>query len=144
MLENGVPSEEIGTFLTYSSLVRAQPFLSLPYVSIKTPFLVSCNDTGQEWSMLFTSQSMKSKQRCIYGHPLIFVVLAQSKDLNLLSFRANLHLSYNPAGRSHCRLLNHHGYINPYSAEGLRDRLYATLHKFPGEVGYSFCLFLKS
>ena len=30
---------------------------------------------------------------------------------NLLSWRASLHLSYNPAGRSHCRLQNHHGYI---------------------------------
>ena len=30
---------------------------------------------------------------------------------NLLSSRANLHLSYNPAGLSHCRLQNHHGYI---------------------------------
>ena len=30
---------------------------------------------------------------------------------NLSSSRANLHLSYNPAGRSHCRLQNHHGYI---------------------------------
>ena len=30
---------------------------------------------------------------------------------NLLSSRANLHLSYNPAGRTHCRLQNHHGYI---------------------------------
>ena len=30
---------------------------------------------------------------------------------NLLRSRANLHLSYNPAGRSHCRLQNHHGYI---------------------------------
>ena len=30
---------------------------------------------------------------------------------NLLSSRANLHLSYNPAGRSHCRLQNHHAYI---------------------------------
>ena len=29
---------------------------------------------------------------------------------NLLSSRANLHLSYNPAGRSHCRQ-NHHEYI---------------------------------
>ena len=59
-------------------IVRAQPFLSFPYVSIKTPFLFTSNDTGQEWSMLFTSQSMMSKQRCTYGHPLIFVVLAQS------------------------------------------------------------------
>ena len=33
--------------------------------------------------------------------------------------------------------------LNPYSAKGLGDRLYATLHKMPGEVGYSFCLFLK-
>ena len=40
-LENEVPSGEIGTFPTYSSLVRAQPFLSFPYVSIKTPFLVT-------------------------------------------------------------------------------------------------------
>ena len=30
---------------------------------------------------------------------------------NLLSSRSNLHLSCNPAGRSHCRLQNHHGYI---------------------------------
>ena len=45
-LENGVPSGEIGTFLTYSSFVQAQPFLSFPYVSIKTPFLVTSNDTG--------------------------------------------------------------------------------------------------
>ena len=30
---------------------------------------------------------------------------------NLLSSRANLHLSYNPAGRSHFRLQNHHGCI---------------------------------
>ena len=29
---------------------------------------------------------------------------------NLLSSRANLHLSYNPAGHSYCRLQNHHGY----------------------------------
>ena len=34
--------------------------------------------------------------------------------------------------------------INPYSAKGLGYRLYATVHKMPGEVGYSFCLFLKS
>ena len=34
--------------------------------------------------------------------------------------------------------------FNPYSAKGLGDRLYATLHKMPGEVGYSFYLFLKS
>ena len=35
---------------------------------------------------------------------------------NLLSSRANLHLSYNPAGRSHCRLQNHHvyRYIKPH------------------------------
>ena len=28
--------------------------------------------------------------------------------------------------------------FNPYSAKGLGDRLYATLHKMPGEVDYSF------
>ena len=31
--------------------------------------------------------------------------------------------------------------INPYSAMGLGDRLYATLHKMPGEVEYSFFYF---
>ena len=31
---------------------------------------------------------------------------------NLLSSRANLHLSYNPAGRRHCRLQNHHEHLN--------------------------------
>ena len=36
MLGNGVPSGEIGTFPTYSSLVWAQPFLSFPYVSKNT------------------------------------------------------------------------------------------------------------
>ena len=34
MLENGVPSGEIGTYLTYSSLVWTQPFLSFPDVSV--------------------------------------------------------------------------------------------------------------
>ena len=34
--------------------------------------------------------------------------------------------------------------VKPYSAKGLGDRLYAMLHKMPGEVGYSFCLFSKS
>ena len=37
--------------------------------------------------------------------------ISRSGVFNLLSSRANLHLSYNPAGRSHCRLQNHHGYI---------------------------------
>ena len=36
---------------------------------------------------------------------------------NLLSSRANLHLSY-PAGRSHCRLQNHHGYIKHHRDMG--------------------------
>ena len=35
-------------------------------------------------------------------------------------------------------------FINPYGAKGLGHWLYATLHKMPGEVDYSFCLFLKS
>ena len=34
--------------------------------------------------------------------------------------------------------------ISPYSAKDLGYRLYATLHKLPGKVGYPFCLFLKS
>ena len=41
-------------------------------------------------------------------HPLSY----RAGVFNLLSSRANLHLSYNPARRSHCRLQNHHGYIN--------------------------------
>ena len=50
-------------------------------------------------------------QRCyceILGCP------ASAGVFNLLSSRANLHLSYTPAGRSHCRLQNHHGYIKHY------------------------------
>ena len=43
-------------------------FFTLCY-SIKTQFLVTSNDTDFEWSMLFTSQSLTSKQRCTYGHP---------------------------------------------------------------------------
>ena len=38
----------------------------------------------------------------------------------------------------------HWHHLNPYSAKGLGDRLYATLHKMPEELGNSFCLFLKS
>ena len=40
-----------------------------------------------------------------------FISLCSPGIFNLLSSRANLHISYNPAGRSHCRLQNHHGYI---------------------------------
>ena len=36
--------------------------------------------------------------------------IARAEVFNLLSSWANLHLSYNPAGQSHCRLQNHHGY----------------------------------
>ena len=39
------------------------------------------------------------------------VGLCTTGVVNLLSSRANLHLSYNPAGRSHCRLQNHHKHI---------------------------------
>ena len=39
------------------------------------------------------------------------IVSHKAGVFNLLSSRVNLHLSYNPAGRSHCRLQNHHGYI---------------------------------
>ena len=45
---------------------------------------------------------------------------------NLLSLKANLHLSYNPVGRSHCRLQNHHGYIKHHH-RGMRGS--------PGDVG---------
>ena len=45
---------------------------------------------------------------------------------NLLSSRANLHLSYNPAGRSHSRLQNHHGYIKYH---------HRSMGGSPGDVG---------
>ena len=44
--ENGVPSGEIGTFPKYACLVQVQLSLSFPYVSIKTQFLVTSNNTG--------------------------------------------------------------------------------------------------
>ena len=44
---------------------------------------------------------------------------------NLLSSRANLHLSYNSAGRSHCSLQNHHGYIKQHRGKA----------GSPGDVG---------
>ena len=41
-----------------------------------------------------------------------FIDSIRAGVFNLLSSRAKLHFSYNPAGRSHCRLRNHHhGYI---------------------------------
>ena len=36
---------------------------------------------------------------------------------NFLSSRANLHLSHNPAGRSHCKLQIHHGYIKHHHVD---------------------------
>ena len=45
---------------------------------------------------------------------------------NLLSSRVNLHLSYNPAGGSHCRLQNHHRYIKHH---------YRGMDGSPGDVG---------
>ena len=45
---------------------------------------------------------------------------------NLLASRANLHLSYNPAGRSHCRLQNHRGYIKHH---------HRRMGGSPGDVG---------
>ena len=44
---------------------------------------------------------------------------------NLLSSRANLHLSYNPAGRSHCSVQYHHGHIKHHRGMG----------GSPGDVG---------
>ena len=54
------------------------------------------------------------------------MLLARAGVFNLLSSRANLHLSYNPAGRSHCRLQNHPGYIKHH------DR---GMGGSPGDVG---------
>ena len=51
---------------------------------------------------------------------------ARTEVFNLLSSRANLHLSYNPAGLSHCRLQNHHGYINHH---------HRGMDGSPGDVG---------
>ena len=45
---------------------------------------------------------------------------------NLLILRANLRLSYNPAGRSNCRLQNHHGYIKHH---------HRGMDGSPGDVG---------
>ena len=44
--EYKVPNGEIGTFPICSSVVQAQPLISFSYVSIKTQFLVTSNDTG--------------------------------------------------------------------------------------------------
>ena len=46
----------------------------------------------------------------------------RSGVFNLLSSRVNLHLSYNPAGRSHCRLQNHQWYIKHHHS-GMGDSL---------------------
>ena len=45
---------------------------------------------------------------------------------NVLSSRANLHLSCNPAGRSHCKLQNHHEHIK-HNHRGMGGS--------PGDVG---------
>ena len=50
----------------------------------------------------------------------------RSGVFNLLSSRANLHLSYNPPGRSHCRLKNHHRYIKHHHSGMVGS---------PGDVG---------
>ena len=42
------------------------------------------------------------------------------------SSRANLHLSYNPAGRSHCRLQNRHGHIKHH---------HRGMGSLPGDIG---------
>ena len=44
------------------------------------------------------SKTTSGETACLYSNTGVF---------NLLSSRANLHHSCNPAGRSHCRLLNH-------------------------------------
>ena len=41
-------------------------------------------------------------------------ICSKAGVFNLLSSRANLHLSYNPAGRSHCGLQNDHEHIKHY------------------------------
>ena len=46
---------------------------------------------------------------------------------NLLNSRFNLHLSYKPAGRSHCRLQNHHGYTIKHNHRDIGGS--------PGDVG---------
>ena len=52
--------------------------------------------------------------------------LPRAGVFNLLSCRANLLFAYNPAGRSHCRLQNHHGYIK-HNHRGMGSS--------PGDVG---------
>ena len=53
-----------------------------------------------------TTSSILRSVRTVCGRPV-----RTSGVFNLYSSRANLHISYNPAGRIHCRLQNQHGYI---------------------------------
>ena len=83
------------------------------------------------WS--FDSQGIVHKELCLHAKGLINTFTKRVlKDytkagvFNLLSSRANLHISYNPAGRSHCRLQNHHGY-NKHHHRGMGGS--------PGDVG---------
>ena len=51
------------------------------------------------------------KTNIVESNFIEILFLFRAGVFNLLSSRANLHLSYNLAGHSHCRLQNHHGYI---------------------------------
>ena len=59
--------------------------------------------------------------------------LKRLKVFSLFRSRANLHLSYNPAGRSHCRLQNHQ-YIKHHHRRSL---ILQPLHSFTYVVGTS-------
>ena len=59
ILENGVPSGEIGTFPTYSSLVRTQPFLSFPYVMYNKENLKGRKQTNMEGGQSSTYLRLK-------------------------------------------------------------------------------------
>ena len=62
----------------------------------------------------------------MYIHNLGMIGHFRAGVFNFLSSRANLHLSYNPAGRSHCRLQNHPVYVKHH------DR---GMGGSPGDVG---------
>ena len=66
-------------------------------------------DECQGGSNLRRQSSTTQHSICIFGCK--GASTSKAGVFNLLSSRANLHVSYNPAGRSHCRLQNHHGYI---------------------------------
>ena len=77
--------------------------------------MVSDDNLGE--GQIFRTRIIMSCVGCEKFMNLVFALMTQdfrTGVFNLLSSRANSHLSYNPAGRSHCRLQNHHEHIKHY------------------------------